>query len=230
MRKKLLKIGILSLLAVAVVIFITYDLRQYATLEYIKSQHEAMLQYYNKNIALVFIVFGITYILVTAFSLPAATILTLLAGALFGFIPGLIVASFASSIGATCAFVMARFILQDSVQEKYGRYLVKINEGFAREGLFYLFALRLTPIVPFFIVNIVTAILPIRVWSFYWVSQLGMLAGTAVYVYAGTELSKISSLSDVASPTLLISFTLIGLFPIAAKKAVEIFRRRRGHA
>jgi len=171
-------------------------------------------------------VFSLAYITVTALSLPIATVFTLLGGALFGFVNGLIIVSFTSTIGATLAFLMARFLLRDWVQNKYGKYLGKLNVGFAREGAFYLFALRLVPAFPFFLVNMLMALLPIKTWKFFWVSQLGMLAGTAVYVYAGTELSKISAFSDIASPKLLLAFTMLGIFPLFAKKTLTLLRRK----
>ena len=227
MNRKILKIGLLFLLIAAIGSFLAFDIKQYTTLDYIKSQQEILQTYYEQNVALVFIAMGITYITVTAFSLPAATILTLLSGALFGLIPGLILVSFASSIGATCAFLMARFLLKDSVQKKYGKHLGKINDGFKKEGAFYLFALRLVPAVPFFMINILMSMLPIKTRIFYIVSQIGMLPGTAVYVYAGTELGKISSLADIASPTLLLAFAMLGLLPIASKKALNFLRRKK---
>ena len=227
MNNKLLKIGLLIILVSAIAAFFAFDLKQYASLDYIKSQQHSLQEYYQQNTLLVLGVFGLIYITVTALSLPAATALTLLAGALFGFNFGLIIASFASTIGATCAFLMARFFLQKSVQEKYGVYLTKINDGFQKEGSFYLFALRLVPVVPFFIINIIMGLIPIKARVFYIVSQIGMLPGTAVYVYAGTELGNVSSLEDIVSPQILIAFTLLGLFPIAAKKSLAFIRRQK---
>ncbi len=227
MKRKILKIALLILLVAAIAAFFVLDLQQYASLEYIKAQQAALQEYYRHNMFMVLAVYGLAYIAVTALSLPAATILTLLGGGVFGFTLGLVMVSFASSIGATLAFLAARFLLKDSVQEKYGRQLARINEGFSREGAFYLFALRLVPIVPFFVVNIVMSLTPIRTRTFYWVSQVGMLPGTAVYVYAGTELGKISSLSDIVSPSLLLAFALLGLFPLIAKKTLELLRKRR---
>jgi uncharacterized membrane protein YdjX (TVP38/TMEM64 family) len=227
MNHKLLKIGSLILLIIAICAFFAFDLKQYATLDYIKSQQETLNQYYEQNSLLLIIVFSLSYIAVTALSLPIATILTLLGGALFGFINGLIIVSFTSTIGATLAFLMARFLLKDWVQNKYGKHLKKLNTGFAREGAFYLFALRLAPVFPFFLVNMLMALLPIKTWTFFWVSQLGMLAGTAIYVYAGTELSKISAFSDIASPKLLLAFTMLGVFPLIVKKILPLLRKKK---
>ncbi len=224
--QKLLKIGLLILFAIAIYAFFALDLQQYATLDYIKSQQQTLHDYYQQNSFSVVAVFSLAYITVTALSLPIATVFTLLGGALFGFVNGLIIVSFTSTIGATLAFLMARFLLRDWVQNKYGKYLGKLNVGFAREGAFYLFALRLVPAFPFFLVNMLMALLPIKTWKFFWVSQLGMLAGTAVYVYAGTELSKISAFSDIASPKLLLAFTMLGIFPLFAKKTLTLLRRK----
>ena len=229
MNRKLIKIGLLLLLASAITAFFVLDLQQYATLVYIKAQQQNLLEYYEQNTALVLAIFGLTYVLVTALSLPAAAALTLLGGALFGLPVGLVIVSFASTIGATLAFLMARFLARDYVQKNYSKQLSKINAGFEREGAFYLFALRLVPAFPFFMINVVMALMPIRTWTFYWVSQLGMLSGTAVYVYAGTQLAQIESLSDIASPSLLIAFALLGLFPLIAKKLVQFIRKEKIH-
>ncbi len=214
------------MLLAAITAFFALDLQQYTTLDYIKSQQNSLQEYYSDNKLLMLAIFGGIYVAVTALSLPAATILTLLAGALFGFPVGLLMVSFASTIGATLAFLMARTLLGSQIQEKYNKNLVKINEGFKKEGAFYLFALRLVPAFPFFIVNLVMGLLPIRTLTFYWVSQIGMLPGTAVYVFAGTKLADINSLADIASPSILLSFALLGLFPIIAKKILTALRTR----
>jgi len=229
MNRKIIKIGLLILLASAIAAFFALDLQQYATLDYIKTQQQTTLEYYAQNTFLVLAVFGLTYALVTALSLPASTALTLLGGALFGLPVGLVMVSFASTIGATLAFLMVRYLARDYVQKNYRKQLAKINAGFEREGAFYLFALRLVPAFPFFMVNIVMALMPVKTWTFYWVSQLGMLPGTAVYVYAGTQLAQIGSFSDIASPSLLIAFALLGLFPLIAKKLVKSIRKEKIH-
>ena len=228
-RKIIIKIGLLILLLSAITAFFVLDLGQYATLDYAKEQQYTLLEYYEQNTVLVLAVFGLTYVLVTALSLPAAAVLTLLGGALFGFPVGLVMVSFASTIGATLAFLMARFLAHDYVQKNYSRQLSKINAGFKREGAFYLFALRLVPAFPFFMINVVMALMPIKAQTFYWVSQLGMLPGTAIYVYAGTQLAQIDTLSDIASPSLLIAFALLGLFPLIAKKLVQFMRKENIH-
>ena len=225
MNQKLLKVLLIVALVGVIAAFFAFDLQQYATLDYIKQQQHTLLAYYQNNTFKVLAVFGLVYVLVTAASLPAATVLTLLGGALFGLPVGLIMVSFSSAIGATLAFLMARFLVRDYVQKKYSKQLSNINAGFEREGAFYLFALRLVPAFPFFMINVLMALMPIKTWTFYWVSQLGMLAGTAVYVYAGTQLAQIESLSDIASLPLLIAFTLLGLFPLIAKKLVKFMRK-----
>lgn len=226
MSNKLLKTLLIIIIISVIGAFFIFDLGQYATLDYIKSKQSLLTNYYNDNTLLVLSFFGILYVIVTAFSLPIAAGLTLLGGALFGFIPALIIVSFASTIGASCAFLMVRFLLHDSIQKKYGKHLKKLNAGFKKEGTFYLFALRLVPIFPFFVVNILTALLPIRLSVFYIISQIGMLPGTAVYVFAGTEIGKINSLSDILSPTLLLAFALLGIFPIIAKKTLYLLRKK----
>ena len=222
----LIKIGIAAaLVAVFVVLFQQFG--EYAKLEYIKQQQESFQLYYVDNRAFVLSIFFIGYIAVTALSLPGAAIMTLLAGALFGVLVGVIVVSFASSIGATLAFLVARFLLGKSLQQKYGDKLGKINEGMEKEGAFYLFTMRLIPAFPFFLINILMGLTTLPVLTFYWVSQLGMLAGTIVYVWAGTELSQIESLSGILSPGLIGAFVAMGIVPILAKKIIARIRAKQ---
>ena len=156
-------------------------------------------------------VFFAIYVAVTALSLPGAAILTLAAGALFGLVQGLVIVSFASSVGATLAFLVSRFILRDTVRNKFKEKLKKIDEGVEKQGAFYLFTLRLVPVFPFFLINLLMGLTSLKTWTFYWVSQVGMLAGTAVYVNAGTQLAQIDSLSGIVSPGLIFSFVLLGI-------------------
>ena len=176
------------------------------------------------------LVFFISYVVITALSVPLATVATLAAGALFGFWEGLALVSFASSLGATLAFIAARLLLRDSVQARFSSRLVAINEGFRKDGAFYLFTLRLLPIVPFFLVNLTMGLTPIKARTFYLVSQVGMLAATAVFVNAGTQIAKIDSLKGILSPSLIGSFVMIGLFPWLAKFFVDWQRRKKGYA
>ena len=225
-KNNLIKIGVVAVLA-AVGGVLYWQFGEYASLEYIQKQQAAFQDYYAANRALVLVGFFVVYIIATALSIPsAATILTLLAGALFGLIAGVIMVSFASSIGATLAFLVARFVLGESLQKKYGDKLAKINEGVEREGKFYLFTMRLIPAFPFFLINILMGLTTLSAISFYWVSQLGMLAGTAVFVFAGTQLAEIKSLGDILSPGLIAAFVALGVFPLAAKKMIAFLHRR----
>lgn len=218
-------------LALTVVIFLGlayyYDISQHLNLASISAAQQELRLYGQAHPLLLGGGFFLVYVTATALSIPGATFLTLLGGALFGFWYGLLIVSFASTIGATLAFLLARFLLRDWVQKTYGKHLTALNTGFEQEGSFYLFAMRLLPVFPFFLVNILTALTSIRIRTFYWASQVGMLPGTAVYVYAGTELGQIKSLSDVTSPSLIAAFVMLGLFPLIAKKAISTIRRRR---
>lgn len=229
MDQKKIKIGLIIVIMLAIIAFFFYDVQQYATLDYIKVKQQNIFEYYKQNVFFVLVLFIFLYILVTALSLPVATFLTLLGGALFGFSTGLIIVSFASTIGATLAFLMARFLAQNYVQKYYKKQLSKINKKFKSEGAFYLFALRLVPVFPFFIINVVMGLMTIKTWTFYWVSQLGMLPGTIVYVYAGTQLAQIETFSDITTPSMLIAFALLGLFPLIAKNFVQFMRKDKNY-
>ncbi len=208
-------------------IFFAFDLQQYLTLDYLKESQARFADLYQAKPVLVIGVYMAIYILVTALSLPGAVILTLAGGALFGLVTGLVVVSFSSTIGATLACFVSRFVLRDWVQKKFGDKLATINEGVAREGAFYLFTLRLIPVFPFFVINLVMGLTKMSLFTFYWVSQLGMLAGTAVFVNAGKELAKIDSLSGILSPGLIGSFVILGLFPLIVKKLVAYIQGRK---
>jgi pyruvate/2-oxoglutarate dehydrogenase complex dihydrolipoamide dehydrogenase (E3) component/uncharacterized membrane protein YdjX (TVP38/TMEM64 family) len=221
------KLSLLALLAVAIVLFFYFDLQQQFTLAQVKQQLDGLLERRDQAPLLFAGAFFVLYVLMAALSLPGAAILTLVAGALFGVLQGLLLVSFASSIGAVLAFLVARYLFHDAVQERFGQRLKAINEGVQKDGAFYLFTLRLIPVFPFFVINLVMGLTPIKAWTFYWVSQLGMLAGTAVYVNAGTQLAQIDSLAGILSPPLLLSFVLLGLFPWIARLLVDYWRRRR---
>lgn len=227
MPKKLPLKQIAIVLAVVAVIVLAcaLHLTDYLTLQYLQSSRAHFADLYAQyGLALVLAYMGI-YIVVTACSLPGAAILTLAGGALFGRWVGLVAVSFASTIGATLAFLMARFLLKDWVQNKFGDKLKPINQGVAKEGAFYLFTMRLVPAFPFFVVNLVMGLTTIRPLTFFVVSQLGMLPGTFVFVNAGTELSKITSLKGILSPGLLLSFVALGLLPIAVKKLLGFLKK-----
>lgn len=222
--KKLVIVGVILVL---IILFKIFGLGQYLTLDYLKEQQAAFTSLYNGHPVTVIGVYMLIYIVVTALSLPGAAVMTVAGGAMFGLVTGTIVVSFASTIGATLACLVARYLLRDGIQKKFGDKLVKINEGMEKEGGFYLFSLRLVPIFPFFIINLVMGLTSIPLRTFFWVSQLGMLPGTIVYVNAGKELAKIDSLSGILSPGLLLSFILLGLLPIITKKLLGLLRQRK---
>lgn len=221
------KIALLALMAAAAYGFFYFDLNTYLTLEGMKGSLDTFKTQIAENPVLSIAIFFAVYVAVTALSLPGAAILTLAAGALFGLFQGLIIVSFASSIGATLAFLVARFVLRDTVRNKFKEKLKKIDEGVEKQGAFYLFTLRLVPVFPFFLINLLMGLTALKTWTFYWVSQVGMLAGTIVYVNAGTQLAQIDSLSGILSPGLLLSFVLLGVFPWIAKGIVAVVNRRR---
>ena len=220
---------ILIVLVVILVIagFFIFGFNDLLTLEGIQSRLGQFYEWRNQSPLLVGGLFFLAYVLIAAFSLPGAAIMTLLAGALFGLWWGLLLASFASSIGAFFAFLASRFLFRDSFQSKFASKLKNINEGVEKDGGFYLFTLRLLPLFPFFIVNILMGLTNIKARTYYWVSQLGMLAGTFVYVNAGVQLAQIESLKDIISPTLLGSFVLLAIFPLLAKKVLDWYKARQ---
>jgi uncharacterized membrane protein YdjX (TVP38/TMEM64 family) len=220
MNKKL----ILGLIFVLVIIGLGYSFGDLFTLENAKQQHEALKQTIADNFVQSAAIYFAVYVAVTAFSIPGAAVVTLLGAALFGFWTSLVLVSFASTIGATIAFISSRYLLRDWVQSKFGDKLGSINEGIEKDGSFYLFSLRLIPVFPFFLINLLMGLTPLKVSRFYLVSQLGMLPGTMVYLNAGTQLAEIDSLSGIASPTVIGSFVLLGLFPIIAKWIMQKVR------
>lgn len=225
MRNKLIILGLLVMVAAAA--WFLFDLNQYLSFQYLQSQQAAWQQALARNPLLVAAVFFAIYVLVTALSLPGAAVMTLAAGALFGLGYGTLLVSFASAIGATLAFLIARYIARDWVQQRFAEQLKTINNGVEKEGGFYLFSLRLIPAFPFFLINIAMALTPIKAWPFYWISQLGMLPGTLVYVNAGTQLSQLESMQGILSPDLILSFVALGLLPLVAKKVISAIRARR---
>ncbi|MGQ0547612.1 MAG: FAD-dependent oxidoreductase [Betaproteobacteria bacterium] len=217
-------------LAAAIAAFFALGGHRLLAFENIKAQQAAIEAYYAAHPWQTAAAFFAAYVAVTGLSLPGAAVMTLAAGALFGLLWGTVIVSFAASIGATIAFLASRFLLRDWVQGRFARQLRRINEGFAREGGFYLFTLRLIPAVPFFAINLAMGLLPIRAWTFYWVSQLGMLAGTIVYVNAGTQLAQIQSPRDILSPELIGAFVLLGIFPLLASKVIDGIKAKRVYA
>lgn len=224
------KITIVVAALFLVLIFFILDLNSFLSLHSLKASLGQFEAWRAASPVLVGLYFFLFYVAVAALSLPGAVVLTLAAGALFGLLWGTVIVSFASSIGATLAFLVSRYLFRDAIQDRFGDRLSAINNGMAKDGVFYLFTLRLVPLFPFFIVNLLMGLTPIRTSSYYWVSQVGMLAGTLVYVNAGTQLAKISGLSSIVSPGLLISFTLLGIFPLLAKWFLHYLQRRRVYA
>lgn len=226
-RRRLLLL--LALLA-AVAAFVALDLGRYLSLDYFKDKQAAIEAWRAANPAMAALAFFLLYVAVTGLSLPGATLMTLAAGAIFGLLAGTILVSFAASIGATLAFLASRFLLRDWVQQRFGDRLRAINSGVEQQGGFYLFTLRLVPAFPFFMINLLLGLTPMRTGTFYRVSQVGMLAGTVVYVNAGTQLSRIDSLAGILSPALIASFTLLGIFPLIARRIVGMIQTRRIYA
>ena len=226
-RKIVSRLLLFPVIALLIAAYFIFDLGQYLTLDYLKSQQDEFISFYQQNQLLTIGVYFGIYIAVTALSLPGAAIMTLAGGAVFGVAMGTLVVSFASTIGATLAFLFSRFLLRNYVQKRFQDKLVSINDGIRKDGAFYLFTLRLIPIFPFFIINLVMGVTPLRTWQFFWVSQIGMLPGTIVYVNAGSQIAAIDSLSGILSPGLLVSFALLGLFPLLAKKLVELLKTRK---
>ena len=219
-----------AVLVALVLAFFFFDLGDYLSLSYLKSQQARIEAYHDAHPVQSAAIYFAGYVAVTALSLPAAAVLTLLGGAIFGLLAGTLLCSFASTAGATIAFLAARFLLRDMVTTRFGHHLDALNRGVEKDGAFYLFTLRLVPLFPFFVINLAMALTPIRTFTFAWVSQVGMLAGTVVYVNAGTQLARLESLDGILSPALIASFVLIGIFPWVARRAVAAVKARRARA
>tara|TARA_R110000824_G_scaffold104360_13_gene247764 strand:- start:2653 stop:4803 length:2151 start_codon:yes stop_codon:yes gene_type:complete len=224
------KILILVLFAIAVVSFFYFDLGSQLTLANLKEQQAAFDEQYQAAPLLVIAIFFLVYVVTTAASLPGALILTLAAGALFGVVTGTIIVSFASSIGATIAFLSSRYLFRDAVKSRFGDRLKAIDKGVEKDGPFYLLTLRLVPVFPFFLINLLMGLTAIKARTFYIVSQIGMLLGTLVYVNAGTQLANIDEISDIGSPGLLLSFAALGITPWIGKWIVGLIKRRKVYA
>ena len=224
------KILLATVIAAVVALYFGFDFGRYFSLDAFKVRQEAIENWRAAQPLTAALLFFLAYVAVTGLSLPGAAMMTLVAGAIFGLFWGTILVSFASSIGATLAFLASRFLLRDWVQSRFGERLRAINSGVAKEGGFYLFTLRLVPVFPFFMINLLMGLTPMGAATFYWVSQVGMLAGTLVYVNAGTQLAGISGLSGILSPGLIASFALLGIFPLIAKKIVEAVKARQVYA
>jgi uncharacterized membrane protein YdjX (TVP38/TMEM64 family) len=224
-----MKKAILALILIgAIAAYFIFDLGQYLSLESFKGSQAEIVAAKDANPLLYIAGFFLIYVAVTGLSIPGAAIMSLVAGALFGLVLGTVIVSFASTIGATLAFLSSRYLLREWVQGKFGERLRAVDDGLAKDGAFYLFTLRLIPVFPFFVINLLMGLTRIRTWTFFWVSQLGMLAATIVFVNAGTQISRIESTSGLLSPALIASFVALALFPWVAKAIVGFVKRRRG--
>ncbi|WP_432745204.1 FAD-dependent oxidoreductase [Methylobacter sp. G7] len=224
------RIALLAFIAALIAAFFIFDLQSYLTLETLKAQQASIETYRSNHPSMAVAIYALIYIAVTGLSLPGAAILTLAGGAVFGLLWGTVIVSFASTIGATLAFLAARFLFRDGVKSRFGDRLKAIDAGVAKEGALYLFTLRLVPVFPFFVINLVMGLTNLKTQTFYWVSQVGMLAGTLVYVNAGTQLGHLESLSGILSPGLIGSFVLLGIFPLLANKIVEAIKANKVYA
>ncbi|WP_372867802.1 TVP38/TMEM64 family protein, partial [Pseudomonas sp.] len=221
------KLVLMGLILALLGSFFVFDLGQYLNLDTLKAQQAALNAQVASNPWQAAGLFALAYVAVTALSLPGAALMTLLAGALFGLLEGLVLVSFASTMGATLAMLSSRFLLRDWVRERFGQRLAGIDAGVEREGAYYLFALRLVPVFPFFLINLAMGLTRLPARTYWWVSQLGMLPGTLVYVNAGRELGQLESLGGILSPGLLGAFILLGLFPLLARKLLGLVQARR---
>nr|OEF72989.1 dihydrolipoamide dehydrogenase [Vibrio tasmaniensis 1F-187] len=215
---------ILGIVLVITIVLLGVNFGQYLTLENAKAQQAVLNDYIESNFIAAAAIYFVAYVMITAFSIPGAAVVTLLGAALFGFWNSLLLVSFASAIGATLAFLSSRYLLRDWIQTKFGDKLATINKGVEKDGAFYLFSLRLIPVFPFFLINLLMGLTPMSVSRYYITSQIGMLPGTAVFLNAGTQLAEIDSLSGIVSPSVLLSFALLGVFPIIAKWLMNKFR------
>lgn len=220
------KILVIAVVVCVLIAWWFFDLGSYLQLDTLQEDIGGLREWGGNNPLLAGLIFFAGYIVVTALSLPGSAVMTLAGGALFGFWYALLLVSFASSIGATLAFLVSRLLLRDWVQKRFSRHLGALNRGFAKDGSFYLFSLRLVPIFPFFMINLLMGLLPIRSWPFYWVSQLGMLPATVVFVNAGTQLGQLESIYGIISLPLLGSFVLLAAFPFVAKWLLGVVKPR----
>jgi uncharacterized membrane protein YdjX (TVP38/TMEM64 family) len=224
-----MKKAVLALVLIgAIAAYFIFDLGQYLSLENFKASQADIVAAKDANPALYIAGFFLLYVAVTGLSIPGAAIMTLVAGALFGVVLGALIVSFASTMGATLAFLSSRYLLRDWVQGKFGERLRAVDDGLEKDGAFYLFTLRLIPVFPFFVINLLMGLTRIKTGTFFWVSQIGMLPATIVFVNAGTQISRIDSTAGLLSPTLIASFVALALFPWAAKAIVAVVKRSRG--
>jgi len=211
-----------SLLALAATAYVALDIGQYLDLARVKQSHADFALYYAAHPLRTIAVYFSVYVLITALSIPGASVVTLAGGALFGLWIGIAVVWAASSIGATLAFWSSRYLLRDWLRKHFHRQFLAVDQGMARDGLFFLFGMRLLPMFPFFLINLLMGLTAIRTWPYYWVSAIGMFCGTVIYVNAGTRLATITGLRDIATPGILGALVVMAVFPFIAKKLLKI--------
>jgi len=225
MRNTKILVALVALALIAA--FFVFDIGQYLSLEFLQSKHQQLLEYATDNRLLTIAVYFLLYVTSAVLCLPGISVLTLGAGAIFGFITGFILVSFAATVGATLSFLLSRYLFKDTLQKKFSSQLQTINTGVEKEGAFYLFTMRLIPLVPFFLINLLMGLTSIKTSVFYTVSQAGMLPVTAIFTWSGNQLGQIETLKDILSPSLLVAFALIGIFPFVAKKLIEFYKQAR---
>ena len=208
--------------------FYGLGLQQYLSLEFLREQEAWLMQMYAMQPVLWALAYFAVYVAITGLSLPLASAITLIAGPVFGLVWGSVIVTFAAAFGATISFLVARYLLRDWVQARFAHQLAAVNRGIDRDGVFYLFLLRLIPAFPFFVINLVMGLTPMRTRTYFWVSLVGMIPGNILYVNAGVQLGRIHSLHGLLSPVLIGSFVALGVFPLAVKKLVDFWRKRRG--
>lgn len=224
-NKKLIKLIIFLIVILLISLFFYFDFSRYFNFNILKMEIDKLQAFKNDHFTLSLLCYWVVYTLFVGVSLPGATILSLACGAIFGLFWGCIIVSFAFSVGSTLSFLSSRILFQDIVQKYFGKYFDKINEGFNEDGVFYLFTLRITPIFPYTLVNLVLGLTTVKVWTFYWITQIGSIAAVLIYVNAGTQIGKISSMKDIFTPNILCSLILLGLFPLLAKMIIKRLKK-----
>ena len=225
MRNIKLWIGLTALVLIAS--YFLFDVGQYLSLEYLQSKHQLLVEFAAEKRITAIAIYFLLYVVAAVLCLPGISILTLGAGAIFGFTTGFILVSFAATVGATSSFLMSRYLFRDILQKRFSSQLQTINAGVEKEGAFYLFTTRLIPLIPFFLINLLMGLTSIKTSVFYIVSQIGMLPVTGIFTWSGHQLSKIETMKDIFSPSLLFAFVLLGIFPIAAKKLIELYQQSK---
>ncbi len=222
-----MKLLVLVVALALIATYVVFDIGQYLSLEFLQSKHQLLVQYATEYPVSSIAVYFLLYVCAAVLSLPGISLLTIGAGAIFGFITGFILVSFAATIGATLAFLLSRYLFKDFLQKNFSSQLQTINAGVEKEGVFYLFTMRLIPLVPFFLINLLMGLTSIKTSLFYTVSQIGMAPVTAIFTYSGNQLAQIETLRDILSPSLIFAFFLLGIFPIATRKLLDLYRQKK---